>query len=54
MKKMQDNETLLFNQSEESDIPAWKWIDDALRAMTVRRQHEETLTDYQKLKDNYQ
>ena len=51
---MQDSENILFNQTEENDIPSWKPIDNALRAMTTLRMHNEQLSDYQKLKDQYQ
>ena len=51
---MQDSENILFNQTEESDIPSWKPIDDALRAMTTLRLHNEQMEQYQNLKDQYQ
>jgi hypothetical protein len=53
-EKMQENQSLMFNATEEQDVPAWKYIDDALRAMTVLRQHEESMTEYQRMKENMQ
>jgi hypothetical protein len=51
---MQDNETLIFTNNEITDVPPWKLVDEALRKMAVLSQHENSLSDYAKMKEQYQ
>ena len=42
-ESMQENETLLFNQTEETNVPGWKHLDTIIRGWIIKRQHDEVL-----------
>ena len=51
---MRQNETLVFTSEKNNDIPPWKLLENALKAMAILSQHEKMLSDYEILKQNVQ
>ena len=39
--------------AENSEVPAWKILDEAVRSWIVKRQFDEDLENYQNLQEQY-
>jgi hypothetical protein len=50
------NDTMIFEVAREDneEIPAWKQLEEVCRKWAVLSQHENDLSNYQKMKELYQ
>lgn len=50
------NDMLFFEaaRADDDEIPAWKRLDIVCRKWAILTQHENDLSDYQKLKESYE